>query len=148
MSSAIDDLFQETLQTTRGWLREIAVAVPSIDAQQAYHLLCATLRSLRDRLPIEDAVQLAAQLPVLVRGLYYDGWRPSEVPMRIRDKEEFLRLVAARYQVRPLHDLEQGVRAVLAVVSTNIDFGETFSVLRTLPLELRELWPEHIRQAA
>ncbi|PCC74062.1 Uncharacterized conserved protein, DUF2267 family [Nannocystis exedens] len=148
MSSAIDDLFQETLQTTRTWIREIMAAIPAIDAQQAYHLLCATLRSLRDRLPVEDAVQLAAQLPVLIRGLFYDGWRPTDVPLRIRDRQEFLRLVAARYQVRPLHDLEEGVRAVLAVMSRNIDFGETFSLLRTLPQELRELWPEHIRQAA
>lgn len=148
MTSGFYNLFQETLQTTTHWLREIAEATPGVDEQQTYHLLCATLRTLRDRLPVEEAVQLGAQLPVLVRGLYYDGWRPSEVPVRIRSAAEFLVHIGTRYHARPLANLEDGVRAVFAVLSRNVDFGETFSVLRTLPHELRELFPEHIVRAA
>jgi uncharacterized protein (DUF2267 family) len=148
MTSAFYNLFQETLQSTTHWLREIAESVPGIDEQQAYHLLCATLRGLRDRMPVEEAVQLGAQLPVLVRGLYYDGWRPAEVPVRIRSAAEFIANIATRYHARPLANFEDGVRAVLATLSRNVDFGETFSLLRALPHELRELFPEHIVRAA
>lgn len=141
-------VFQQTLQSSSTWLREIAEAVPGAEEQQAYHLLCATLRTLRDRLRPEEAVQFGAQLPVLIRGLYYDGWRLADVPTHVRTKHEFLSQVVARYQARPLDDLEAGVRAVLAVASRNIDFGETYSLLRTLPMELRQLWPGHMIEAA
>lgn len=147
MTPNIANLFQQTLQTSSAWIREIMESVPGADEQQAYHLLCATLRTLRDRLMPEEAVQFGAQLPVLIRGLYYDGWRISDVPVRLRTRQEFLGQVLSRYQARPV-DLEAGVRAVLAVASRNIDFGETYQILRTLPLDLRQLWPEHMVQAA
>jgi uncharacterized protein (DUF2267 family) len=147
MTANISNLFQQTLQTSSTWIREIAEAVPGADEQQAYHLLCATLRTLRDRLLPEEAVQFGAQLPVLIRGLYYDGWRLADVPVRLRTRQEFLAQVLARYQARPL-DIEAGARAVLAVASRNIDFGETYQILRTLPVDLRQLWPEHMVQAA
>jgi len=148
MSSERFTLFQETLQTSNAWIREITASLAIGDEQQAYHLLCATLRTLRDRLRPDDAVHLAAQLPVLIRGLYYDGWRLSDVPMRIRSRKEFLAHVAARYHARPMADFEPGVRAVLATLSRNIDLNETSSILRTLPEELRELWPSHMVAAA
>ncbi|MCY1059676.1 DUF2267 domain-containing protein [Nannocystis sp. SCPEA4] len=148
MSSDRFTLFQETLQTSSKWIREITAALPSADEQQAYHLLCATLRTLRDRLRPDDAIHLAAQLPVLIRGLYYDGWRLSDVPMRIRSRKEFIAHVATRYHARPIEDLEPGVRAVLATLSRNVDLDETTSILRTLPEELRELWPAHLVEAA
>lgn len=147
MTASISNLFQQTLQTSSTWIREIAEAVPGADEQQAYHLLCATLRTLRDRLLPEEAVQFGAQLPVLIRGLYYDGWRLADVPVKLRTRQEFLAQVLARYQARPI-DIEAGARAVLAVASRNIDFGETYHILRSLPVDLRQLWPEHMVQAA
>jgi uncharacterized protein (DUF2267 family) len=36
------------------------------------------LHALRDRLPPEIAVHLSAQLPMLVRGIYYEGWKADE----------------------------------------------------------------------
>lgn len=148
MTTNVSNCFQQTLQTSSAWIRELAEAVPGADEQQAYHLLCATLRTLRDRLRPEEAVQFGQQLPVLIRGLYYDGWRLADVPTQLRNREEFLADMASRYQMRPIADMEAGVRAVLSVVSRNVDFGESYSLLRTLPMELRQLWPEHIVKAA
>lgn len=141
-------LFQETLQNSIGWIHELSDRCPAADDQQAYHVLCATLQTLRDRLTIDEAVQLGAQLPVLIRGLYYDGWRPSHAPTRIRHREEFLAQVAARYHARPLMDLEAGVRAAIAVLNHNISIDEALSVIRALPDPLRELWPGHIVKTA
>lgn len=141
-------LFQETLQTTGAWLREIAEHLGTGDEHRAYHLLRATLGALRDRLLPDDAVGLAAQLPVLIRGLYYEDWRITAGPLPVHTRHEFLRLVAVRWRPVPAHELESGVRAVLAVLSRNIDFGETFAVLRALPDDLRDLFPEHMVRAA
>jgi len=35
-----------------------------------------------DRLPITIAANFAAQLPELLRGVFYDGWSPSRVPIK------------------------------------------------------------------
>jgi len=71
------DVFDKTLQTTNIWLDEI-MAKLGPDRQVAWHVLTAVLHALRDRLPVGLAVHLGAQLPLLVRALYYDQWRPSE----------------------------------------------------------------------
>jgi uncharacterized protein (DUF2267 family) len=54
----------------------------------AYQALRGTLHALRDRLPKEEAVQLAAQLPLLIKGMYYDGWTLRDKPEKF-EKEEF-----------------------------------------------------------
>ena len=45
------------------------------DRRSAYRALRSVLHVLRDRLTPEQAVHLGAQLPLLVRGIFYDGWR-------------------------------------------------------------------------
>lgn len=148
MSTERFTLFEETFQTSRQWIRELCEALDTNDEQQAYHALCATLQALRDRLTHEEALQFGAQLPVLIRGLYYEGWRLSETPRKIRDKQDFIALVASRYHARPLADLEAGVRAVFAVISQSVSVGEALSLVRAFPEGLRELWPTHIIKSA
>lgn len=140
-------LFQDTLQSSAAWIRQLAEAT-DLDDHRAYNLLCATLWTLRDGLLPNDAVHLAAQLPVLIRGLFFEGWRLGAVPLRLHDRGEFVRIIAMRHRTRPPRDLDAAVRAVLGVLSRNIDFGETFAVLRAVPDELRDLWPEHMVRAA
>lgn len=53
------------------------------------------LHVLRNRLTLEQAVHLGAQLPLLVRGIVYDGWRIAGKPSDERQPVEFATLVAA-----------------------------------------------------
>ena len=76
MSATGLDVFDKTLQTTNIWLDEIMDQIGPA-RHTAWHVLGATLHALRDRLTIDQAVHLGAQLPLLVRGLYYDQWRPA-----------------------------------------------------------------------
>jgi uncharacterized protein (DUF2267 family) len=148
MSTDRFTLFQETLQRSAGWIHELSAVSGLDDEQQVYHVLTATLQTLRDRLPVDEAVQLGAQLPVLIRGLYYEGWRPSEAPMRLRHRHEFVAKIASRYHAKPLEDLEAAVRAAFVVLGRHVSIGEAVSVVRALPEELRTLWPGHIVGAA
>ncbi len=68
-------VFDTTVQETNLWLKGIMEGLHTDDRHLAYLALRATLHALRDRLGPENAVHLAAQLPMLVRGLYYEGWR-------------------------------------------------------------------------
>ena len=98
MHSTTAGLFAETLEKTGSWLEELAKDLGNVPVQRAYSVLRAVLHALRDRLTVEQAVTLGAQLPVLVRGFYYDGWRPADGPAQWRHKEEFLGHVANLYR--------------------------------------------------
>ncbi|MFL5268204.1 MAG: DUF2267 domain-containing protein [Stellaceae bacterium] len=63
MSATGLEAFDKTLQTTNVWLDEIVKELGP-DRQVAWHGLGAVLRALRDRLPVDEAAHLGAQLPV------------------------------------------------------------------------------------
>src|SRR5262249_16500381 len=103
MSATGLDVFDKTLQTTNIWLDEI-MAELGPDRQVAWRVLGAVLHALRDRLQTGLAVHLGAQLPLLVRGLYYDQWRASEQLVKQRSTEAFLEQVAERVaDIRPVN---------------------------------------------
>jgi uncharacterized protein (DUF2267 family) len=132
--------FDSTIQTTNVWLNDILERLGWQDRHRAYHALRAVLHALRDRLPVDQAAALAAQLPMLVRGFYYEGWHPHGKPVKERHKEEFLAHVAAAFRDDPGVDPEWVTRAVLRVLSKHVTGGEIEGVKRNLPGELRSLW--------
>jgi uncharacterized protein (DUF2267 family) len=139
------DVFDKTLQTTHIWLDDLMQEIGP-DRQVAWHVLGVVLRALRDRLPVELAAHLGSQLPILVRGIYYDQWRPSDQPQRLRSLDEFLEPIAAALaNTRPVN-VRVATRAVLAVLCAHIDAGQAAKVRDALPKELRAVWPD--RQAA
>jgi uncharacterized protein (DUF2267 family) len=133
--------FESTLQTTNVWLNDILERLGwGEDRYRAYHALRAVLHALRDRLPVDQAAALAAQLPMLVRGFYYEGWHPHGKPVKERHKEEFLAHIAAAFRDDPDVDPERVTRVVFQVLAKHVTAGEIEGVKRTLPSELRSLW--------
>ncbi len=130
--------FDSTLQTTNVWLNEILDRMGWIDRHRAYHALRAVLHALRDRLTIEGAAALAAQLPLLVRGIYYEGWHPADKPVKERKKEEFLAHVASAFRDDPV-DPEVVTRAVFGVLTRHVSGGEVAHLEHLLPPEIRTL---------
>jgi uncharacterized protein (DUF2267 family) len=136
--------FDSTVQTTNVWLHDVMERMGWIDPHRAYHALRAVLHALRDRLTVDAAAALAAQLPLLVRGLFYEGWHPAGKPLKERKKEEFLAHVVEAFKDDPV-DAEQVTRAVFAVLAKHVSAGEIESVERGLPPEIRSLWrPEPV----
>jgi uncharacterized protein (DUF2267 family) len=140
MSSTGLEVFDTTVHKTNIWLKEIAQPLGS-DRHRAYQALRAVLHSLRDRLTIDEAAQLGDQLPMLVRGIYYEAWHPAGKPEKIRTREEFLARVAAHFgKVLPM-DPEDAARAVFQVLENHVAPGEIRDVIRVLPQDIRTLWP-------
>jgi uncharacterized protein (DUF2267 family) len=133
--------FDSILQTTNIWLNEIQEQLGWQDSYRAYHALRAVLHALRDRLPVDQAAALAAQLPMLVRGFYYEGWHPHGKPRKERHKEEFLAHITAAFRDDPAVDGEQVARAVFCVLSRHVTPGEIDNLKQSLPAELHALWP-------
>ena len=79
-----------SIQTLQVWLKELRDKGELADEAAAYSVLRSVLHQLRDRLTLEEAVDLGAQLPLIVRGLFFEGWSPHRVPRKIRSKQKFL----------------------------------------------------------
>jgi uncharacterized protein (DUF2267 family) len=140
MSATGLDVFDKTLQSTHIWLDEIMAEIGP-DRQVAWHTLGAVLRALRDRLPLGLAAHLGSQLPILVRGIYYDQWAPDEQPAKIRSLDDFLaRVQAGLTGTRPVNATD-ATKAVFRAVNHHIDLGQSRKVREALPLDIRALWP-------
>lgn len=137
------DAFDTTVQKSDAWLSRIREELGWESRQRAYHALRAVLHALRDRLTIEETADVSAQLPMLIRGLFYDGWRPSTVPQKYRTKEEFLHRIGRYFgpEQEAESDPEEVARAVLGVLARSITQGEVENLKNMLPAEIRELWP-------
>lgn len=140
MSTTGIEAFDSTLQKTHIWLNDVMAELGWDGRQKAYVALRTTLHALRDRLIVEEAVHLGAQLPMLIRGFYYEGWRPSATPIKDH-KEEFLRHVADGFRNDPNVDPETVVRAIFAVLAKSVDKGEIADIKALLPKDLQALWP-------
>jgi len=134
--------FDSTIHTTNIWLNDLMSWLGWPDKQQAYHALRVVLHTLRDRLPVEQAAALGAQLPMLVRGFYYEGWHPHGKPVKERTKEAFLGHIAAAFQNDPDVKAEDVARAVFHVLAKHVTPGEVKHVTLSLPGEIRSLWSE------
>jgi uncharacterized protein (DUF2267 family) len=141
MSATGLPIFDETVQLSNLWLNELMAAVGWDDKQRAYRLLRATLHALRDRLSAHEAVHFGAQLPMLIRGLYYDGWRMRDATSAERMKTEFFGHIDAAFRQDPNSDTEGLVREVFKLLARRISSGEIDDVKRILPPEVRDLWP-------
>lgn len=141
MSATGLQVFDKTLQTTNIWLDEIMETVGP-DRQVAWHTMVAVLRTLRDRLPIDVGAHLSAQLPMLIRGAYYEQWQPRAEPEKIRDVDEFLaRINEGVADIRPVN-VREATRQVFRVISRHIDRGQAEKVRDSLPADILSLWPE------
>ena len=142
MSATGLSTFDETVQLSNVWLNELMRAVDWDDKQRAYRLLRATLHALRDRLSPDEAAHLGAQLPMLVRGFYFEGWHPAGKPRKERHKDDFLAHIDVAFRNDPDVDAEAVARAVFAVIGKHVSPGEVRDIVGSLPAEIRALWPE------
>ncbi|CUH40808.1 hypothetical protein JSE7799_03545 [Jannaschia seosinensis] len=133
--------FDRTLHKTNDWLNDIGDAIGP-DKQRQFHALRSVLWALRDRLMIEEAFHLASHLPTLVRGIFWEDYRPAGKPDVFRSREEFLQRVSGALEGAPPMDPEEAARAVFAAMDRHVSGGEMEQVIHLVPEEVRELFPQ------
>ncbi|MGP4001408.1 DUF2267 domain-containing protein [Streptomyces sp. 8N706] len=123
-------------------LKEIEEAFgwPKERRNQSYAALRAVLHALRDRLPVDEAVQFGAQLPTLVRGVYYDGWKPSQTPVKL-GTEEFLKRVRDDFPYAIEGGTDHLVHTVLQTLKNHVSPGEWEDVKSSIPRSLAGVLP-------
>lgn len=141
MSTQGLEMIDNTVQVTHEWLNELSERIDTPDRRRALRLLRATLHALRDRLPHEECAHLASQLPVLLRGVYYEGWRPAETPRPDNEFADFMEQVGEVYDTELGHQLSEDVSEVFRLLNDRISTGEAAHVRQSLTGELQEIWP-------
>ena len=131
-----------TIQETNVWLKAAAEQLHLEDRHHAYSALRAVLHVLRDRLTPDSAVHLGAQLPMLVRGIYYEGWHMAGKPTHDRTAQAFADHVEGALPPQFPIDPLTVTRGIFEVLWQRIDPGETAKVVDQLPAAIRSLWPE------
>jgi uncharacterized protein (DUF2267 family) len=134
------DTLNSAVEKALLWLTDLMHEGGLVSEAQAYTVLRAVVHTLRDRLTVDDAAHLGAQMPMLIRGMYYEGWKPARLPIKTRALQEFLADVDARLGSSPM-DPESCCRAVFSFLADRVSAGEVEDVRHMLPEEVRELWP-------
>jgi uncharacterized protein (DUF2267 family) len=139
MSEADPAIIEHSVEKAHIWLKEVAKELGGDDRVYAYRALRAVLHTLRDRLTVDAAAKLAAQLPTLVRGIYYEDWDPSRTPLPIHDVDAFLDHVAREGAMAGETEASIATTAVARVLRAHVSAGEIDSVLAILPDQFRVL---------
>ena len=139
------DTFDSSIQTSIKWIDDVNERLGRDDREHGYTAMRAVLHTLRDRLTVEESSDLAAQLPMMIRGMYYDGWNPAGTPVKLRDREEFMEYMRDQLGVA-VNDLpaDDALEAVLLTLHHRISPGQLQDMHRMLPEDLQHLWAEKI----
>jgi len=132
--------FEKCTQSAQVWVDEIMHRLGWDHPDKAVRALRAVLHALRDRLGVDEVAHLGAQLPQLVRGIYYEGWHPAGKPLRMH-REDFIDHVKKEFQNDLAVSIPAICRAVLGTLQGHISKGEMDKVRACLPEDLRDLWP-------
>ncbi|NLG18857.1 MAG: DUF2267 domain-containing protein [Fibrobacter sp.] len=132
------ETFDTTVQKADIWLKDIMIELNTDSRRIAYMSLRSVLLALRNRLTINEAADLGSQLPLLIRGVYYDEWNPSRNPVKDRHLDEFLAHIQEHYKGET--DIRKMTKSVFKVLRKKITEGEIKDVKGMMPDELKELW--------
>ncbi|WP_054310053.1 DUF2267 domain-containing protein [Mesorhizobium sp. 1M-11] len=131
--------FQHAAEQAQRWVNELAKDL-DWNEQDALRLLKTVLHAVRDWLSLEEIADFSSQLPTLIRGMFFEGWSPTE-PARGRSKRDFVIRVRHGFGYEPNLDYDIAIGAVFQLLDHHLSHGETVQVRNSMKKSLRHLWP-------
>lgn len=142
MSNQGLETIDHSVHQTHEWINELSARLGWSSKRSALRLMRVTLHEVRDRLLVDELAQFSAQLPLMVRGMLYEGWVPKRTPVKDRKLES----VAANVSTIMGDDSEyrgvEDIACVFDLLNNHISRGEVEDVRAQLPESLRVLWAE------
>jgi uncharacterized protein (DUF2267 family) len=142
MSAKGLEVIDHTVQLTHEWINELADRLDWSSQRDALRLLRVTLHQIRDHLLVDEVAQFAAQLPLLIRGMFFEGWVPKNTPIKQRHAKDFI--LDIEQHVSSVADYRgyEDIQTVFKLINARISRGEISDVLACLPEKIRSLWPD------
>ena len=97
---------------------------------------------VRDHLRVDEVAQLSAQLPLLLRGMFFEGWMPKRTPLRDRSAAGVQRAVEDQLGDNAEYRGLEDVTCVFELLNNHLTRGEIEHVRANLPADIRAYWPE------
>lgn len=142
MSAQGLEVIDHTVQLTHEWINELRDRLDWFSSRDALRLMRVTLAQIRDHITHEELAQLSAQMPLLVRGMLFEGWSPAHTPVKDRSADRFIEMIEE--QVSEVQEWRgvADITAVFETLNSRISEGEISDVKANLPKHIRALWPD------
>ena len=141
MSAQGLEVIDHTVQLTHEWINELNERLDWTSPHDALRLMRETLKAIRDHLGHQELTQFAAQMPLLIKGMYFEGWKPAETPIRDRSVDDFVSGIEAKVGDVMEYRGREDIVSVFKLLNSRISEGEVADVRANLPMAIRDLWP-------
>ena len=147
--------YEQYVHDGRKFTSEVAAALGDPDnMDQADRIMTSVMHALRDLLTPEESLHLIAQLPMLIKAVYVNGWHLSNNKKRIHTMDEFIENLMLQNHRTAAQDFGndalaiQRTKAVFGVLRNHVAVGEVKDIVAQLPAELSELWlsPDEMKE--
>lgn len=142
MSARGLEVIDSTVQKTYEWINECKDRLDWTSDRDALRLLRVTLHQIRDRVHVNEAAQFSAQLPVLIRGMFFEGWQPHLVPLPERRASDLVSAIEHHVGDVVEYRGQQDIVTVFKLLNARISAGEINDIRANLPGDIRALWPK------
>lgn len=142
MSATRLEVLDHTWHKAHEWVNELRGRLDWSSDRDALRLLRVTLNQIRDRIHISEAAQLSAQLPIMIRGMFFEGWQPHVAPLPDRTAAGFISAIEHHVGDMLEYRGQQDIVTVFKLLNARISKGQISDVRKNLPEEIRALWPE------
>jgi uncharacterized protein (DUF2267 family) len=141
MSAQGLEVIDHSVHLTHEWINELAGRLDWTSKRSALRLFRATLHQVRDQLMPDELAQLSAQLPLLIRGMFFEGWVPKRTPAKTRSAADFIAAIEEQMSDTEEYRGPEDIRYVFDLLNARLSRGEIEDVRACLPEKVRGLWP-------
>ena len=135
------EVIDHTVHTTHEWINELAERLDWSSKRSALRLLRITLHCVRDHLMLDELAQFSAKLPLIIRGMLFEGWMPKNTPIKERHAEDFIAHVSCEMGDAPEYSGAVDIGCVFKLLNARLSAGEINDIRANLPSALRDIWP-------
>lgn len=141
MTSQGLEVIDHSVHLSHEWINELAERLEWSSKRSTLRLLRITMRHLRDHLHVNELAQMSAQMPILMRGLFFEGWVPKITPIKERNASDFIAFITDQMGVAEEYHGREDIKCVFDLLNNRISKGEIEDVRASLPTGIRDLWP-------
>lgn len=141
MSARGLEVIDHTVHLTHEWINELAARLGWGSKRSALRLLRLTLHRLRDHMMADEVAQFSAQLPLLIRGMFFEGWVPKQTPIKERHADTFIDAVSKNMNDSSEYRGAEDIKCVFDLLNARLSAGEINDIRASLSEDLRSIWP-------
>ena len=132
---------ENAVEETEAWVDEFVALIAWHNRDLAFTALVSALHAFRDSMPWDEAANIAAYFPPLLRGIYFEGWHPASRSLPLTTKSVFFERIRDAVHQNPGVESEQVVRALFSLLAKRMPQSELEDLKALAPEELHAYWP-------